>query len=163
MPQLDVSTFVPQLVWLAITFIALYVLMVRVGVPAVSKVIDERRGRIGGDLDNAQKMKTEAEAILAAYEAALADARRAAQDQLRQAVDKLHAEAAERQRETAQALQQEIAAAEARIAEARKVALADLGGVATDVTRAVTQKLVGIEVAAEDAARTVESVLREHA
>lgn len=161
MPQLDASTYLPQLVWLAITFIALYVLMARVGLPAVSGVIEQRRNQIGGDLDKAEKMKAEAEAVMAAYERALAEARRAAQETLRQAMDGLHAEAAERQRETAQLLQREIAAAEERIAAARTAALADLSNVATDVARAAARKLAGVEIGAEEALGAVKALLHE--
>ena len=35
MPQLDVNTFLPQVVWLVITFTALFLLMWRVAVPCI--------------------------------------------------------------------------------------------------------------------------------
>lgn len=163
MPQLDVSNYAPELVWLAITFIALYVLMAWVGLPAVSSAIEQRRNHIAGDLDKAEEIKNEAEALMAAYEKALAEAHGAAQETLRQAMDKLNAEAAERQRETAHALRQEIAAAEERIGAARRAALADLRGVATEVARAAARKLVGIEFGPEETGIAVDAVLRERA
>src|SRR5438477_36123 len=46
MPQLDVSTFTPQLVWLAISFIALYLLMSRLGLPRVDAIIAARRSSL---------------------------------------------------------------------------------------------------------------------
>jgi len=72
MPQLDLATFPSQLVWLAITFVALYLVMTLVGLPRVGGIIAKRRDRITGDLDKAQRMKTEAEAVIAALEEGLA-------------------------------------------------------------------------------------------
>ena len=72
MPQLEVSTFLPQLVWLAITFCLLYLLMARIGLPRVGGVIEARRRRIDDDLARAAQLKSEAEAVMAAYQQTLA-------------------------------------------------------------------------------------------
>src|SRR6185295_5936293 len=74
-PPLDPGTFAPQLVWLAISFGLLYVLLKRVALPRVGEVIEERADRIRRDLDQAEKLKTETARALAAYEQALAEAR----------------------------------------------------------------------------------------
>src|SRR5215472_10756685 len=116
MPQLDYHTFVPQLVWLAITFAILYVLMSAVALPKVRDAIEGRRRHVNGDLDSAAALKQEAEVALAAYQKTLADARAAAQATLRATGEKLAAEAAERQHQLAGNLAEQIAAAEARIA-----------------------------------------------
>src|SRR5262245_35636486 len=72
---LDATTFVPQLVWLALSFGLLYVLLKRFALPRVGEVIEERRERIQRDLEKAEKLKTETEQALATYEDALANAR----------------------------------------------------------------------------------------
>lgn len=143
MPQLDYHTFVPQLVWLAISFVVLYILMSWLGLPKVKAAIEGRRHRLDSDLGRAAALKEEAEAALAAYQKILADARAAAQDTLRQTGEKLAAEAAARQHQLAETLAEQIAAAEARIAAGKDQALSDIRGIASDVGSAVVAKLTG--------------------
>ena len=126
MPQLDYHTFVPQLVWLAITFVVLYILMSRLGLPKVRGAIEGRRQRLDGDLGRAAALKDEAEAALAAYHKALADARVAAQETLRQTSERLATEAAARQQQLAATLAEQIAAAEQRIAAGKEQALGEM-------------------------------------
>src|SRR6266849_5060015 len=95
MPQLDLSTFPSQIFWLAVFFVVLYLLMTKLAIPRIERVIDERRARVEGDLDKAGQMKSEAEAVIAAYEKALADARHQAQLTMKETSDRLGAIAAE--------------------------------------------------------------------
>ena len=48
-PPLDATTFVPQLIWLELTFGVLYVLMKRIALPRVGEMIEERSERIKRD------------------------------------------------------------------------------------------------------------------
>jgi len=143
MPQLDSSTYAPQLFWLFALFIVLYVLMKWLALPRVGQAIDARRQRLDGDLSRAAELKAQAEAVLADYEKSLAAARAEAQATLRQTHEKLAADAAERQRQLSDTLAQQIDAAEARIAAMKEQALAEVRGIAADVGRAVVEKLTG--------------------
>ena len=143
MPQLDVSTFAPQLVWLAITFVVLYLLMAKLGLPRVSTILDARRKRQDDDLARASELKAEAEAALAAYQKTIADARAEAQATIRERTERFAAEAAEQQRQLAQALGEQTKAAEREIAAAKERAFAEIRNVAIDVARSVTEKLTG--------------------
>jgi F-type H+-transporting ATPase subunit b len=163
MPQLDLATFPPQLVWLAITFIFLYVVMATVGLPRVGNAIAARRARIDGDLEKAAQMKSEAEAVIAAYEKALAEARMQAQITLRETTEQLNAKSAEQQRKVIEELTRETAAAERRIAAAKAEAMGSLRGIAVDVTRDAAQKLTGAALDAARASTAVDNVMRERA
>ena len=143
MPQLDVETFPPQLFWLAVTFIVLYVLMTKIGLPRMTAAIEARRQRREEDLARAAQLKAEAEAANAAFQRTMAEARAEAQAVLKETTDRLAAEAAERQRALAAALAQQIDAAERRIAATKEQALSEVRGIAVDVGRAVVEKLTG--------------------
>ncbi len=155
MPQLDLSTFTPQLFWLAVWFLVLYLLMAKIGLPRIAVALDARRQRREDDLARAGQMKTEAEAANAAFQQTMSQARAQARAVIKEAADRLAAEAAERQRALAASLAQQIAAAEERIAAARTQALTEVRGIAIDVGRAVVEKLIG---SAPDAARMAAAV-----
>ena len=145
MPQLDPSSFASQLIWLAITFVILYVLMARIALPRISEVLEARRDRIARDLDDVASLKDEAEAALAAFEASMAEARSKAEALLAQAAEEQAGEAAARLAEFDARLAGRQADAEARIDEALRAAMANIGDIAGDVVHSATAKLIGVE------------------
>jgi F-type H+-transporting ATPase subunit b len=155
MPQLDFSTFTPQLFWLAIWFVILYLLMAKLALPRVNKVMEARRQRREGDLARATQLRADAEAASAAYQSALAEARAQAQSTIKETSDRLAADAAERQRALATTLAEQIAEAERRIAGTKEQALAEVRGIAVDVGRSIVEKLTG---AAPDPAKLAAAV-----
>lgn len=155
MPQLDATTFPPQIFWLVISFVVLYLLMQRLALPQVGRVIESRQQRLDADLARAGELRSQAEAVLAAYQQTLAAAREEAHATLRQTSERLAAEAAERQRGLAETLGQQIDAAEARIAAMKEEALAQMRGIAIEVGGAVVEKLTG---AAPDPAKLAAAV-----
>ena len=163
MPQLEVSTFVPQLVWLAITFVILYLLMSGIGLPRVGGAIEARRRRVDDDLARAAQLKSEAEAVLAAYQETLAKARGEAQAAIKEATDRMAAEAAERQRQLGESLARQTAEAERQIAEAKQRALSEMLGIAAEVARSVTEKVTGSAADPAALAAAVERALAERA
>jgi F-type H+-transporting ATPase subunit b len=161
MPQLDVSTFSPQLFWLAISFILLYVLMARVVLPRVAKVLGQREERIGGNLERAEKLKAEADAVLAAYQKAMADARAQAQLALAAASAEIATTTAAREAEFAKKLADQTTAAEGRIKASKTQALGEVRNIAGEIAAAMTTKLTGVSVGSADAAGTIDAVLKE--
>ena len=143
MPQLDLSTFTPQLFWLAVWFVVLYLLMAKIGLPRIAVAIDARRQRREDDLARAGRLKAEAELANAAFLRTMATARAEAQALLKETGDRLAAEAAQRQRALAADLASQIAAAEQRIADTKEAALSEVRGIAIDVGRSVVEKLTG--------------------
>lgn len=142
-PPFNAPDFAPQLVWLALTFIVLYVVMAKIALPRVATVIEGRRDKIADDLDKAAALKAEADAALKAYETALDEARARAQAIASETREKLQAETDRLKKEVDAKLAAQIDAAEAQINTTKNAALANLKTVAADVTAVIITHLMG--------------------
>ena len=78
-PPFQSEHFASQLVWLAMSFVLLYVLMSRIALPRIGAIMAERGRLISEDLAAAERLKEQSNAANLAYETALADARARAQ------------------------------------------------------------------------------------
>jgi len=146
MPQLNFQDYAPQLIWLAISFTILYLLMAKLALPKIGWALARRQQKLEGDLARAEKLKGEAEAMLAAYQKAIADARAQAQAELQKTSAELAKAAAERETALGLELARRAAEAERRIAGAKAAALADTRGMAADLAQSLVRKVSGIEL-----------------
>lgn len=158
MPQLDFAFWPPQLIWLMISFAALYIIMVRVALPRISTVIEQRRDRIAGDLDRARELKEKSETARCNYEEALKEARGRAHNIAQETRDKLGA-LTERQRAMGEAtLKAKMEDAEARITASKLEAMAKLDEIASDTASALINKLIGKGVTAAKVGKAVKAM-----
>ena len=162
MPQFWMEDFAPQIVWLVISFVALYLLMARVALPRVADILETRHGRIADDLDQAAQLKSQAETVIAEYEAALAEARGKAQSTIAQAGLEAAAAAEKRNAEVAEALAAEAAAAARRIETAKREALAELRDVAVELAQAAAERLIGAQVARAEVDAAVDAAIQDN-
>jgi len=84
-----------EILWGTLSFFVLFGVMWKFAFPAVAKSMQARTDRIRNNLDEAQKVRTEAEQILADYQRQLADAKGEANriiEESRQAAEQLRAD-----------------------------------------------------------------------
>jgi F-type H+-transporting ATPase subunit b len=159
-PPFDAHTFASQLLWLAIAFVALYVLMSRWALPRVGGIIENRQKRIDGDLAEAGQLKQQSEAALAAYEKELADARSRAQALANDTREKQSAAADARRKTLEDELNARIAQSETSIAATKQAAMSNVRGIAEDATRAIVERLLGSSPKEQAVRDAVGSVLK---
>jgi F-type H+-transporting ATPase subunit b len=157
-PPFDPATFPSQLLWLAITFGLFYLFLKRVVMPRVGGIIDVRNERITQDLDQAAKLKGEADAAVAAYEQELAEAKTNANAIGQKANDVAKAEAETARKKVEAALDQKLGEAEARIASIKANAMKEVGTIAEDTASAIVEALVGGKASKAEIAAAVKSV-----
>ncbi len=142
-PPFDSSTFASQLLWLAITFGIFYLIMARVIVPRIGSILETRHDRIAQDLDEASRLKKEADDAISTYEKELADARSKGNAIANEAREAAKAKAEAERQKIEESLNGKIAAAETRIAGIKDKALADVGAIAEETASAVVEQLLG--------------------
>ena len=156
-PPFKTETFPSQIFWLAVTFAFLLVVMWRIVGPRIASVIDERKGRIDGDLAAADKHRKDAEAAQAAYQSALAAARGRAQKAAEEA-RKLVADEIEKARAAAEIEAKDATIrAEVKIAAMRQEAAKHVTIAAQDAAAAIVARLIGATVSPEEAAAAVKA------
>lgn len=142
-PQMDPSSFQNQLAWLAITFVALYLIVSKSVVPKVSEVLSAREATIADAIAKAEAFKQHAEQTKGDFEAGSTTARAKAAELLAKA----QADAAAKQAAALTALNATLEAqsAKATAALTKSVAAAkkDLDSAANDLARTMVEKLLG--------------------
>jgi F-type H+-transporting ATPase subunit b len=142
-PPFDPTYFASQILWLTITFGVFYLIMSRVVIPRMAGILESRHDRITRDLDEAQRIKSEADAAHAAYEHELAEAKRNAHGIAAEATEKAKAEVAQARAKVEAELADKLASAESRIAGIKSKAMGEVNTIAADTADEIVKLLMG--------------------
>ena len=123
MPQLDFSTFLPQIFWLFISLSFLYIVLSRYALPRVSDVIEERKDIIAQDIDPAKKFSSETDLAIEELNMKLSEAKINSQS-LMNDLQEIKESNEEKKAILLKEINDDIVAAEAKIQEKKKSPLA---------------------------------------
>jgi F-type H+-transporting ATPase subunit b len=158
-PPFDATNFASQLLWFALAFAVLYILMSRLALPQIGSIIDKRRARIDGDLKEAERLRGETDKALAAYETALADARKNAHAIAEETRAGIRSDLEGKRKAVENDLSKKVAEAEVRIGKTKDDALGRVGEIATETATALVTQLTG-EANAKDVEAAVAEVVK---
>jgi F-type H+-transporting ATPase subunit b len=151
-PPFQSEHFASQLLWLAISFVLLYLLMSRIALPRIGSILSERSRLISDDITAAERLKEQSNAAHAAYEKALADARARAQSIASETRAQQASEADAAQKRLEGQLHERLAAADQSIAATRSAAMGNVRTIAAETAAAIVERLTGKAPAAQEVA-----------
>lgn len=157
MPQLDPSVFTPQIIWLVISFLALYLIMAYNALPMVGKVLEEREDRMADDLEHAERLKSESVEIEAEYDKSLAEAKNAALISVQDAKTTLQTNLDAKRAEADAKIAAKLHEVEANIKIAKAEAMLELEDIAVEACQAIVVKLSGSKLSKDDAKAKVQA------
>lgn len=143
LPQFDPTWFASQVFWLAVHFIALYIIAAKLILPRLAKSLGNREQRISGDLEQADRLQKEATEARTSYEKVLAEARTSAQAVREQTLAQAAAEQAKAEQKLADELAKKSAEANEKIAQASAAVRARMRDVAAEASAEIVAKLTG--------------------
>jgi F-type H+-transporting ATPase subunit b len=130
--------------WVAVAFVLFIALLIYLKVPTkVAAMLDERAAKIAKDLEEARKLREEAQTLLAEYQKKRIDAEKTAQDIIAQARVEAEAYAEETRKKLGETLERRTRQAEQKIAQAEAAALKEVRTTASDIAVAAATQLVG--------------------
>lgn len=131
------------LFWVAVAFFAFAGLLLWYGVPAiVGKMLDERADSIRKELDEARKLREEAQALLADYQKKSLEAETEAKTIVEQAKREAEALAAESRKALAENIERRSKLAEEKIARAEAQAISEVRATAVETALAAAEKIL---------------------
>ncbi|MFT6558795.1 F0F1 ATP synthase subunit B [Sneathiella sp.] len=148
--------------WVAVAFIGFIAVVIYYKLPAiVGKQLDDRADRIKNELDEAQKLREEAQAMFADYQRRQRDALATAEDIVAKAKEDAEILRKESEAELQASLKRRQELAEAKIKQAEEKALAEVQNIAVDVAIAASEKLMKDNLKAKEAGSLIDQSIKD--
>jgi F-type H+-transporting ATPase subunit b len=129
--------------WVLVAFLIFAGILWRAGVPAqMAKALDSRADAIRNELDEARRLREEAQALLADYQKKQRDAETEAKAIIDNARREAEALAAETRKQIAEQLERRTKLAEEKIARAEAQAVSEVRSTAVDGALAAAQRIL---------------------
>ena len=141
MPQLDFSTFLPQIFWLFISLSFLYIVLSRYALPRVSDVIEERKDIIAQDIDSAKKFSSETDLAIEELNMKLSEAKLNSQSLMNDSLQEIKESNEEKKAILLKEINDDIVAAEAKIQEKKEESLSEISSVSEDIAIEMLENL----------------------
>jgi len=142
-PPFESKNFPSQLVWLALSFVVLYVLLSKVVLPRVASILEARKRRIETDLAEAARAKSDSDAALSPARARALIETASAQALAAKTHQELAAQSEARRKELEAGLNAKLADAEKKIEATKANAMKNVSGIAADAAASIVERLTG--------------------
>jgi len=156
-PALNIDWYIPQLIWLAIIFTLFYLALSYLVLPRIERVLKDRKGKIGGDLQAARDAQHNADKEAERYEAEIAAAKAKGHGRVRASRGKLDEQLSEKRKDLDNQLAEKTAETEKRVQGFLERASGEMEAMTAGAVSDIVKELAGIEVSDNE----VQAALRQ--
>lgn len=141
MPQLDFSTFIPQIFWLFVSLSILYLILSKYALPRVSDVIEERKDIIAHDIDEAKKFSLDSKKAIEDLTLKMSKAKSESQQIVNNALIEVKSKNETKKEKIILEINDELLDAEKEIFEKKEIALKDVTKISKELAKEMLDNL----------------------
>jgi F-type H+-transporting ATPase subunit b len=142
-PPFDPVNFTPMLIWLALSFGLLYLLMSKIALPRVESILHTRARKITKDISEANAFRAQSEEAAAAHDKTIAGAKAKALALAQETHARLTAETGANRLALEADLNARLAASETQILAMKVAAMGNVEAIASEAAAAIVQRITG--------------------
>ena len=144
MPQLNPEFWAAQIFWLILIFSSLYLIIWKIFLPKITYSIENRKSRVVNDLDEAQKLKENAEKKLKEYNEIIEKSKKEAKKIIEDSKKKLERDIENKKQKFNDEIEKELVSAEKEIKELKKSSISNISNIAAETSAEVIKQIINI-------------------
>ena len=160
MPQLNPEFWAAQIFWLILTFSSLYLIIWKVFLPKITLSIENRKSRVVNDLDEAQKLKENAEKKLNEYNKIIEESKKEAKKIIEDSKKKHDRDIKNKKQQFNDEIEKELMAAEKEIKDLKKSSISNINNIAAETSAEIIKQIINIEVNKSSVSAIVDDVVK---
>ena len=161
MPQLNTEFWTAQVFWLILIFSGLYLIIWKIFLPKITYSIENRKSRIVSDLNEAQKLKENAEKKLKEYKEIIKNSQSEAQKIINDSKKKLDIDIKIKKEKFSVEIENELISIEKEIKDLKKSSISNISKIATETSVEVINQIVNTEVNKSNVSAIVNDIVKK--
>ena len=161
MPQLNPEFWASQIFWLILIFSSLYLIIWKIFLPKITYSIENRKSRVVNDLDEAQKLKENAEKKLDEYNKIIEESKKKAKKIIEDNKKKLDQDIKSKKQKFIDEIEKELVTAEKEIKDLKKSSITNISNIAAETSAEIIKKIINVEVNKSNVFAIVDDVTKK--
>ena len=161
MPQLNPEFWSAQIFWLILIFTSLYLIIWKIFLPKITYSIENRKSRIVNDLDEALKLKENAEKKLKEYNEIIENSKKEAQKIIDDSKKKLDKDIENKKQKFSDEIEKELVSTEKEIKDLKKSSIINISNIAAEISAEIIKEIINVEVNKSNVSAIVEDITKK--
>ena len=161
MPQLDPKFWASQIFWLILIFSALYLIVGKIFLPKITYSIENRKSRIVNDINEADKLRKNAEVKLKEYNKIIEDSKKEAKRIIEENKKKLDKDIDNKKKKVIEDIEKELDNVEKEIYNLKKSSISSIGKISTETSAEIIKQITETEINNSSVSAIVNDIIKK--
>ena len=160
MPQLDPEFWSAQIFWLILIFSSLYLIIWKIFLPKITYSIENRKSKVVNDLNEAQKLKENAEKKLNEYNIIIENSKKEAKKIIEDSRKEIDNDIKNKTQKFNDEIKKELMAAEKEIKDLKKSSISNISKIAAEISTEIIKQIINTEMNKSSASAIVNDIVK---